>query len=329
MELISPSFRLEFREFCVGLVLRQIDDIFQMAGIQLGKISPDRHFSGARRNQVEQYYASIDWTNEQECRRFLTVVSLVLSQSYISQDDKSFILSLCKKQGWVIDGYNIQFPDVKISDDLFKMQFPAGLPFGTRKPNFSVTSHMTGQSLKFDFESGIGIIWGDVYPSYDFQSFQSANGINSETNSALKRALFSMNQTESEKVFFQTYAKHFRMADEKVPLLIPQAWIQWHSLTKQKLLAKGSHLANEPYRLDFVAFWENKRFAILIDDIGHFAVKRGNQWIADEASYSKRLDEDRKLQMEGWHVCRVSNWEIRNQGKVMEIVANLQKVFGF
>ena len=34
MDLILIPFRLEFREFCIGLALRQIDDIFQMsAGI--------------------------------------------------------------------------------------------------------------------------------------------------------------------------------------------------------------------------------------------------------------------------------------------------------
>ena len=329
MELIPLSFRLEFREFCVEFAIRQIDDIFQMAGISLGNIALDRNISGERRKRVEEYYASIDWTNERDCEKFLTTIGLVLSQSYIPQKRKGFILDLCKKQGWVIDGYNVRFPVVKINGDLFKLQFPVGLPFGIPKPDFAITSNMSGQSLRFELKSGIGIIWSDVYPNYDFHTFQTACGISSETNLALKKALLTMNQTEAEKIFFQTYAKHFRMAEENVPILIPQAWIQWHSLTKRDLLVKKSHQANEPYRLDFVAFWKNKRFAILIDDIGHYAVKQGSQWVADEKSYSKRLDEDRKLQMEGWNIWRVSNWEMRSPDKVMEILANLQKVIGF
>ncbi len=60
MELIAPSLRLEFREFCVGLVLRQIDDIFQMAEIQLGAIPENRNINGERRSRVEEYYATID-----------------------------------------------------------------------------------------------------------------------------------------------------------------------------------------------------------------------------------------------------------------------------
>jgi len=209
------------------------------------------------------------------------------------------------------------------------MQFPAGLPFGVPKPDFAITSDGGGQSLKFELKSGIGIIWKNVYPDYDFASFQRAYGISSETNSALKKALVAMNQTECEKTFFIAYAKNFDMASSKVPLLIPQAWIRWHSLSKSNLIIRNSSQAKDVWRLDFVAFWRNQRFAILIDDIGHYALKRDNLWIADEASYSRRLDEDRKLLIEGWHVYRVSNWEIKDENKLTEVLLNLQKVIGF
>lgn len=331
MEIVSIPFRLEFREFCVGLILRQIDDIFQMAGFKPGVLPPNRNISGERRTRVEEYYAAIDWSNPEDAERFLKVVGLVLSQSYISQDSKEVLSGLCEKEGWVISGYHVQFPDKtkQHTGDLFQSQFPAGLPFGIPKPNFAVTSNNGGQSLKFEMKSGIGIIWKDVYPDYDFLSFQTACGISQETNLALKKALMAMNQTDSEKVFFQTFAKQFGMSENKIPILIPQAWIQWHSLPKRDLLANQSHLAEEVYRLDFVVFWKNRRFAILIDDVGHYAVKWNGLWIADEASYARRLDEDRKLQLEGWHVYRVSNWEIRDPHKVSEILINLQKIIGF
>ena len=93
MEFISLPFRLEFREFCVGLVLRQIDDIFQMAEIKSGTIPSDRNISGERRRRVEEYYASIDWTNQKDAEKFLTAIGLVLSQSYISQESKDFLYS--------------------------------------------------------------------------------------------------------------------------------------------------------------------------------------------------------------------------------------------
>jgi very-short-patch-repair endonuclease len=212
--------------------------------------------------------------------------------------------------------------------DLFEKQFPVGLPFGVPKPNFAITAQDGGQSLKFELESGIGIIWRDVYPSFDFQVFEESCGITSSTNLALKKALVAMNQTKWEKVFFRTYARHFGMADNHIPMLIPQAWIQWHSLPKRVLRTLGRPLADEPYRIDFVAFWENQRYAILIDDISHYAVKGDRRWMADEEAYSKRLEEDRKLQIEGWRVFRVSNWEIK-QDRIDRILVVLRAFVGF
>jgi len=331
MEFVSLTFRLDFREFCVSLAIRQIDDIFQMAKIAHGDLPPDRVISGERRRRVEEYYGSINWANQNDCEKFLEVVRLGVSQSYIPKESKDFVFELCKKEGWVIDGYNIRLPasTVEAKDDLFKLQFPAGLPFGVPKPDFAVTSNSGGQSLKFELKSGIGIIWKDIYPDYDFQTFQAACGITSETNLTLKKALLVMNQTEAEREFFQAYARNFKMAEAKVPLLIPQAWIQWHSLPKSDLRFKKSLQAEEPYRLDFVAFWKNRRFAIFIDDISHYGVKRGTQWLADEAAYSKGLDDERKLQVEGWTVCKVSNWEIKNSAKLIDILTSLQKIIDF
>jgi hypothetical protein len=330
MELISPSLRLDFREFCVGLVLRQIDDFFQMAKIQRGTIPQDRPIGGARRSRVEEYYASVDWTSPIDAEKFLKVLGLALSQTYISESDKNFVRQLCLAEGLVVDDNQVRFPgtDSQKVVDLFTKQFPVGLPFGAKKPDFAITAKEGGQSLMFEMKSGIGIIWQNVYPNFDFNIFQTASGITPDTNLALKLALVSMNQTECEKVFFRQYALHFGMADNHVPMLIPQAWIQWHSLTKNALRASKRTLAEELYRVDFVAFWGNQRYAILIDDISHYAIKKGSQWVADEESYSKRLEEDRKLQAESWKIFRVSNWEIK-QNRVKEILVDLQKFIGF
>lgn len=278
MDLISPSLRLAFREFCVGLVLRQIDDFFQMAKIQRSTLPPDRPISGARRSLVEEYYAAIDWTNPIDAEKFLKVLGLVLSQTYISESDKDLVRKLCLAEGLVIEDNQVRFAgiDSQKGVDLFTKQFPVGLPFGVKKPDFAITAKEGGQSLMFEMKSGIGIIWQNVYPNFDFNIFQTASGITSDTNLALKSALLSMNQTECEKVFFRQYALRFSMADNPVPMLIPQAWIQWHSLTKNTLRASKRAFAEELYRVDFVAFWGNQRYAILIDDISHYAVKKGS-----------------------------------------------------
>jgi hypothetical protein len=229
MEYISSALRLEFREFCVGLVLRQIDDIFQMADIQLGR--SERDVTGARRSRVEDYYASIDWSDLTDAQKFLKVVGLVLSQSYISNESKEVMRNVCLQEGLVVEGHQVKLPKIISSNepnDLFLHQFPGGLPFGLVKPDFAVIAREGKQSLKFELKSGIGVIWQNVYPNFDFSIFQAACGINSETNSALKKALFAMNQTDYEKIFFQAYAKNLGMAYRHIPMLIPQAWVQWH-----------------------------------------------------------------------------------------------------
>jgi very-short-patch-repair endonuclease len=119
------------------------------------------------------------------------------------------------------------------------------------------------------------------------------------------------------------------MVEKSVPVLIPQAWIQWHSFPKKNLRSTDSLHVDDIYRVDFVAFWNNQRFCILVDDISHYAVKNGKKWLADEESYSKRLKEDRKLRKEGWQVFRVSNWELQSPESIDDILGDLQNCFGF
>ena len=119
------------------------------------------------------------------------------------------------------------------------------------------------------------------------------------------------------------------MRSTDIPVLIPQAWIQWHSKTKQDLRSTASSYADELYRVDFVAFWDNRRYAIPIDDISHYAKRSGKTWEASEVEYSKRLREDRKLRKTGWQVFRVSNWEMRSEDAIPEILSDLKEFIGF
>ncbi|WP_202806334.1 DUF559 domain-containing protein [Planktothrix agardhii] len=107
------------------------------------------------------------------------------------------------------------------------------------------------------------------------------------------------------------------MRKNDAPILIPQAWIQWHSSSKDKL--KPTHsLKDDIYRIDFVAFWNNKRFAILIDGESHYS---------NQESYSKTLKEDRDLRQKGWEIFRISNWDVDN--RVNDILEELKEFIGF
>ena len=153
--------------------------------------------------------------------------------------------------------------------------------------------------------------------------------VDSNTDEKLRDFLVEI-QTAKEARFFKYYSQKFNMKDNgEVPMLLPQSWIQWHSRNKKDLRAIDSKHADNLYRVDFIAFWEYKRFAILIDDIGHYGIKNSNGvFIADEEQYSKRLKEDRKLRKDKWEVFRISNWEIRKE-LLDEILDDLREFIGF
>lgn len=110
MELISPVLRVDFREFCVvNMVLRQIEDIFKLAGVKRGKISSDSFIRGQRRTLVEEYYASLDWRRRADCDKFLQVLSHALAQSYFSGESRLVLKSIIEKEGLVVDGARVQF----------------------------------------------------------------------------------------------------------------------------------------------------------------------------------------------------------------------------
>lgn len=216
-------------------------------------------------------------------------------------------------------------------DNVFQRQFPAGLPFGLQKPSLVVKPYHGQQQLYFEEEPQIGVIKGNAYPNFTYsqldEQLQGTPII--ETYKNTFAALLSFNQTQKEMALFLQYSNSFKILTDEVPVLIPQAWIQWHSKTKQDLRALSSPYASDLYRVDFVVFWGDKRFAVLVDDISHYAKKINSEWRADEEAYSKRLREDRKLRKEGWIVFRVSNWEMRVEDHVKEILEDLRETIGF
>lgn len=112
-ELVSRRIRLEVREQLVSWTLAQIGDVFDAEGFE-----PDSNHSpkvsGERRSYVERFYAQIDWTNWDACRRFLRVVEAVLDAMcnrqihdplYVDLIDaaRQNILRLLHRDGFLID----------------------------------------------------------------------------------------------------------------------------------------------------------------------------------------------------------------------------------
>jgi len=328
---IHPSqiknLKIEFRDFCSRFYLAQIRQIFSNAGFILEDENPSSNTT--KRELVEAFYESADWKDEKTIKNFLKVIEYALQFHFLKDEEREWIYNLCRDNGFEIEDNKIIYKDSTATSDLFAYQFPAGLPFGVPKPDFSITASKGGQALKYELQDGLGLLTGKVYPSLSFKMLEDLYGLNPSTNKVLKNALVDMNQSEYEKNFFLQYARRFDMSHKDIPVLIPQAWIQWHSRSKKNLRSVSSIHSDELYRVDFVAFWENKRYVILVDDISHYAVKNDSKWYADQESYSKRLKEDRKLRKEDWQVFRVSNWELRNDETFKATLEDLQDFIKF
>lgn len=78
-DLISKKTRYEFREYFVGLTLREIEIEFDGADVPIA-LSHEPPTSGARRSLVEKYYHNVDWTKWTDVRKILVVYENVLSR---------------------------------------------------------------------------------------------------------------------------------------------------------------------------------------------------------------------------------------------------------
>lgn len=325
--------KLEYKEFCVKyFTIKQIDSIFTNASFPSLEC-PAQSFT-TRREIVEAHYNNVDWEEEKTVEKIIKAIECGLHLIQLVQNSEKLeqleqLELLCIRNNLQIkDGRVIYIKPIFIENNFIE-QFPFGLPFGIPKPNFFIKAENGRQILKFIEQEGVGLITGEVYPDFTFKSLETLYGLDSYTNKVLKDGLVAMNQTDYEKKFFIKYARELRMASENIPVLIPQAWIQWHSQTKKDLRSISSNHSDNLYRVDFVAFWNNKRYVVLVDDISHYAVKINSRWDANEEAYAKRLKEDRKLRKENWEVFRVSNWELRDDEKISEILQDLRDFIGF
>lgn len=106
--LISRKTLIEFPEYITGWVLREIDDEFSTAGIPLAESTNVEVKSGARRCQIELYYASLDLTTPDDTAKLLGVFENVLATTRHSDAQHSRgLVSWLKKDGYVYEGGRI------------------------------------------------------------------------------------------------------------------------------------------------------------------------------------------------------------------------------
>lgn len=307
-ELISPTFRIEFREFCVvNLVLRTIHDFFRAAGIPEGE-STDTYLSGERRNLVAAYYASIDWTNIEAVRKFLQVVTIVLSQSYISEEEKADLRSICEKEGLVIDGFTLRLGRKGGHGRIKNLIFAADGP----KPEIVITDSTTNdiqivrnEEYCLVYDKPIlehGLLWRELI---DWWKEQKSTPSISRAEIDLHTRLCKSLANGPEKLLFNTYFTSFRhvLADD-LPALIPQVYLHYDPYT---LRQRGGIRQLLRQRMDFLMLLpDDNRIVIEIDGKQHYAQQDGR---ASPSLYAEMVAEDRRLKIAGYDVYRFGGYE--------------------
>ncbi|MEU4711636.1 abortive infection family protein [Nocardia salmonicida] len=95
--LISPATRRVFREIAPGIVLREIDGLWQDEGFAPGPYPED--LSGERRSQFQSYLNAVDWTDRGHVQRALRVFERLL----VHGGDLDAIRKELDRDGYILD----------------------------------------------------------------------------------------------------------------------------------------------------------------------------------------------------------------------------------
>lgn len=308
MELISPTLRIDFREFCVALALRQIDDIFRHSGIARGQLSPNLLISGERRTRVEEYYATLNWTLLTDAEKFLQALGLALAQSYIGEEQRSALHALCTKEGLSVDGHMVTFSHKAVGAQFKNLIFAADGP----KPEIILIDSISNDirivnneqyCLVYDRPiASHGLLWQDLVDWWAQQEpVLGAPNYARSLYHRLERSLAS----EPERILFRAYYQDFHpVLHERLPALVPQVYLHYDPYTLRQL-SGGKRLQRQ--RMDFLILFSNhNRVVIEVDGKQHYAED-------DRASpqrYAEMVAEDRRLRLAGYEVYRFGAYEL-------------------
>ncbi|PZV15219.1 MAG: hypothetical protein DCF22_07575 [Leptolyngbya sp.] len=313
--------KTEFREFCVvHLVIRNIHDIFTSAGIEQGK--SEKHLSGDRRSLVEDYYSSLSWESMESIRKFVKVLENTLLISWIGDEGKQELRSLCGKHGFAVDkdGYRVYLTTLGVGSNVKNLIFAANGP----KPEI-IFSDSVSNDIEIVKNSAYCLIYDRPIKSHGLlwkelvDWWRDREQLNEESDIEVGRKLYArLSQSltsEPEKLFWKIYFKKFYESfKEKLPALIPQVYLHYDPYTL-KHLQDQRRLVRQ--RMDFLFLLSDRiRVVIEIDGKQHYAEE-------DRASprlYSEMIAEDRRLKLSGYEVYRFGGYELSGESAAEIIV---------
>lgn len=306
--------KIEFREFCVGLYLRQIDDLFSSAEFTKGE--PDSYYSGERRSLVEEYYASGDWEDIGTVRRFLKVIENALRLSFLTEEAKDELRSLCNRCGFEIDsdGYKVHLTTRGVGHQVKNLIFAADGP----KPEIILSDSVSNiieiienEEYCLVYDRPIkthGLLWKELVEWW--KSITNEERISDiEAGKKLYKRLAKSLASQYERLLWRTYFKQFYHSfGDRLPALIPQVYLHYDPYTIRQLKGK-KRLKRQ--RMDFLLLLSDRvRVVIEVDGKHHYA----DGDIASPKRYSEMIAEDRKLQLAGHEVYRFGVYELQKEG---------------
>ncbi|MEG3941285.1 DUF559 domain-containing protein [Microcoleus sp. S36b_A3] len=322
--MITPNVEIlktEFREFCVDyLVIRNINHIFTSAGIEQGKSK--RNFSGERRPLVEDYYASLNWESMESIRKFVKVLENTLLISWIGDEGKQTLRSLCEKHGFAVDkdGYRIYLTTLGVGNSVKNLIFAATgakpeIIFSDSVSNDLEIVKNADYCLIYDRPiKSHGLLWKELVDWW-----REREQLNNELDIDVGRKLYSrLNRSltsQPEKLFWRIYFKKFYESfNEKLPALVPQVYLHYDPYTLKHLQGQRRLVRQ---RMDFLFLLSDRiRIVIEIDGKQHYAEE-------DKASprlYSEMVAEDRRLKLCGYEVYRFGGYELNSESEAEIIV---------
>ncbi len=313
--------KTEFREFCViHLYIRNINDIFAAATIEQGK--SEKNLSGERRSLVEDYYASLNWENMESIRKFVKVLENTLLISWIDDNGKQELRSLCEKHGFAVDkdGYRVYLTTLGVGSNVKNLIFAANglkpeIIFSDSVSNDIEIVKNSAYCLIYDRPiKSHGLLWNELVDWW-----REREQLNEESDIEVSRKLYARLlqslTSKPEKLFWKIYFKKFYESfKEKLPALIPQVYLHYDPYTL-KQLQDQRRLVRQ--RMDFLFLLSDRiRIVIEIDGKQHYAEE-------DRASprlYSEMIAEDRRLKLSGYEVYRFGGYELSSESAAEIIV---------
>jgi very-short-patch-repair endonuclease len=314
---MTPNIELlktEFREFCVAnLTLRWIADAFD--SVHFGQATSNISVGGVRRSLVMEYYAAKDWSEIETIRNFLKVIEYVLRLSFLAEEAKDQLRSLCNTAGFEVDsnGFTVHLTTKAVGRQFKNLIFAADGP----KPEIVLSDSISNdiaivknEEFCLVYDRPIhshGLLWKELIDWWK-DITHAGNASDGEAERKLYARLAKSLLTPPEKSLWKVYFKCFHnRLSERLPALIPQVYLHYDPYTFQQL--KGQKRLQRQ-RMDFLMLLSDRiRVVIEVDGKQHYAIDD----TANPKLYAEMVAEDRKLKLAGYEVYRFGAYELQTE----------------